>query len=479
MNVLPLRRTRFFAKLALEHFIIRMSLNFQPSRYVFALLTLWGCSIVATGANTTVRKTPVVQAVSKTLPSVVNIRTETVVEVRDPFAELFQDFWNPYYRQPRQDVRRSLGSGVVIHEDGYVLTNDHVVRRATKIRVKFADGREFEADRVAYDQRSDLALLRIVVPKGLDKKFQAVNFARDSDLLLGETVIALGNPFGLGGSVSQGILSSRDRQAPREGEVLDIENWLQTDAAINPGNSGGPLINLDGELIGVNVAVHRQGQGIGFAIPIARVQETLSELFAPEQLRGLWFGARVTIDGNSLRLSRVEPNSPAAKAGLRRGDKVVQVNDNHVTDFVGWAKEVAGRGLKTVRLKIFRGGRFITIPVTLLPEEKVFNPKAIEARLGITVRTLTQRMAEQLGMSFYGGYLITEVEKDGPGARASVEPGGVIQRIDGQQPESLVAFAKDILSRQSGDFVRLNIVWEIRRGAFLQRRSGAAKVKVR
>ena len=426
-----------------------------------------------------VRETPVVKAVSKTLPSVVNIRTETVVQVRDPFAELFQDFWNPYYRKPREDIRRSLGSGVVIHEEGYVLTNDHVVRRATKIRVKFADGREFDADRVAYDQRSDLALLRINKPKGSKTKFSPVQFARDGDLLLGETVIALGNPFGLGGSVSQGILSSRDRQSPRTGEVLDIENWLQTDAAINPGNSGGPLINLKGELIGINVAVHREGQGIGFAIPIARVQETLSEFFAPEQLRGLWFGARVTIDGDNLRLSRVEPNSPAAKAGLRRGDKVVQINDNHVTDFVGWAKEVGGRGLKTVRLKIFRGGRFLTIPVTLLPEEKVFNSKAIEERLGITVRTLTQRMAEQLSMSFYGGYLITNVEKSAPGARANLEPGGVIQRVDGKQPESLVAFAKDILSRQSGDFVHLSIVWEIRRGALLQRRSGAAKVKVR
>jgi len=421
----------------------------------------------------------VVQAVAKTLPSVVNIRTETVVEVRDPFAELFQDFWNPYYRQPRQDIRRSLGSGVVIGKEGYILTNDHVVRRATKIKVKFADGSEFNADRVAYDQRSDLALLRIVIPKGSEKEFEAVGFARDDDLLLGETVIALGNPFGLGGSVSRGILSSRDRQSPQAGEVLDMENWLQTDAAINPGNSGGPLINLDGELIGINVAVHRQGQGIGFAIPIARVKETLGKFFAPEQLRGLWFGARATIDNNSLRLARVEPNSPAAKAGLQRGDTVVQVNGNNVKNFVDWAKEVAGRGLKTVRLKIFRGGRFLTIPVTLVPEEKVFNSEAIKNRLGITIRNLTERTAEQLGMSFYGGYLITNVEKNGPGATAGLNSGNVIQRVDNKQPESLVAFAKDILTRSADDTVNLSVVWELRRGGFIQRRAGVARVKVR
>ena len=457
-----------------------MFMIFRPSKYLnfIVLIGLLASGEIAPGADN-IRKTPVVQAVSKTLSSVVNIRTETVVEVRDPFTELFQDFWNPYYRQPRQDVRRSLGSGVVIHAEGYVLTNDHVVRRATKIRVKFADGREFEADRVAYDQRSDLALLKIKVPKGLDNKFQTIKFGRDSDLLLGETVIALGNPFGLGGSVSQGILSSRDRQAPREREILDIENWLQTDAAINPGNSGGPLINLNGELIGINVAVHRKGQGIGFAIPIARVQESLGEFFAPEQLRGLWFGARVKIEGNSLRLSRVEPNSPAAQAGLRTGDKVVQVNERDVTDFVGWAREICGRELKTVRIKIFRGGRFLSVPVTLLAEEKVFNSEVIQERLGITVRTLTQNLAEQLGMSFYGGYLITKVEKQSPADRAGIESGGVIQRIDGQQLESLVAFAKDILSRRTGDLVQLSLVWEIRRGVFLQRQSGEVKVKIR
>ena len=203
------------------------TLHFRNAVKGLALATGLVVPPFLTGADD-VRQTPVVKAVTKALPSVVNIRTETVQEVRDPFAELFSDFWNPYYRQPRQDVRRSLGSGVVIHEDGYIVTNDHVVRRATKIRVKFANGREYEADRVAYDQRSDLALLRILLPKGSKARFTPVPFARDGDLLLGETVIALGNPFGLGGSVSRGILSSRDRQVPQAGEILDMANWLCT-----------------------------------------------------------------------------------------------------------------------------------------------------------------------------------------------------------------------------------------------------------
>jgi len=430
-------------------------------------------------AQTDARLTPVVAAVQKALPSVVNIRTETVVEVRDPFAELFRDFWTPHYRGPRQDVRRSLGSGVVIHAEGYVLTNDHVVRRATKIRVKFANGREYDADRVAYDQRSDLALLRINQPKDSKVNFVALPFARDGDLLLGETVIALGNPFGLGGSVSRGILSSKDRRAPREGEVLDMSNWLQTDAAINPGNSGGPLINLNGKLIGINVAIHRQGQGIGFAVPIVRVNETLGRIFSPEHLRGKWLGARMRLDGERIRLARVEPGSPAAKAGLSAGDTVLEVNGKPVTSFVDWAKEVAERGLAKVSFKIFRGGRAIPVNVTLQDEDAVFNATLVEKRLGLTVRTLTEKVADQLGLSFYGGYVITGVERDSPASSAGLERGAVILRVDDQQPESLVALARNIHGRKPGSEVKLGVVWEVRRGAFVQRRTGVATVKIR
>jgi len=309
--------------------------------------------------------------------------------------------------------------------------------------------------------------------------FVALPFARDGDLLLGETVIALGNPFGLGGSVSRGILSSKDRRAPREGEVLDMSNWLQTDAAINPGNSGGPLINLNGKLIGINVAIHRQGQGIGFAVPIVRVNETLGRIFSPEHLRGKWLGARMRLDGERIRLARVEPGSPAAKAGLSAGDTVLEVNGKPVTSFVDWAKEVAERGLAKVSFKIFRGGRAIPVNVTLQDEDAVFNATLVEKRLGLTVRTLTEKVADQLGLSFYGGYVITGVERDSPASSAGLERGAVILRVDDQQPESLVALARNIHGRKPGSEVKLGVVWEVRRGAFVQRRTGVATVKIR
>src|SRR6185295_17409532 len=166
------------------------------------------------------------------------------------------------------------------------------------------------------------------------ERFRAVKFTRDDDLLLGETVLALGNPFGLGGSVSRGILSSKNRRLPKEHEPLDYADWLQTDAAINPGNSGGPLINLRGELIGLNVAMYREGQGIGFAIPIKQVTEALSEIFIPEVINSLWFGAQIKAGQHALLVTAVESNSPAGKAGLTVGDQILQVDGKTPKGFV-------------------------------------------------------------------------------------------------------------------------------------------------
>jgi S1-C subfamily serine protease len=369
---------------------------------------------------------------------------------------------------------------VIIDPEGYLLTNDHVVRRATRIQVRLSDGRELEAERVAYNQRADLALLKLKAKPGT--RFKTVPFARDDDLLLGETVLALGNPFGLGGSVSRGILSSKARRAPQANAALDVANWLQTDAAINPGNSGGPLVNLDGELIGINVAIHRQGQGLGFSIPIKRVNEALGEFFTPEYLRGLWLGARVRVDGDRLRLAAVEPGSPAATAGLTVGDTVLEVNGKAVAGFVNWARAITAGGAggkMKARIRIFRGGRAHTVTVTMQPEEKVFNAKLIEQRLGLTVRLLTRAVAEQSGLSFFGGYLITAVEADGPGALAQLESGGVIREVNGLTPPNVVAFARMMRELKRGEAVRLGVTWEVRRGAFLQRRSGVATLKAR
>src|SRR5262249_5766202 len=216
------------------------------------------------------------------------IATETLIEHHDFYEELMRQFYGPRMFPQRHEKAVSLGSGVIIDEDGYVLTNFHVVRRASRIQVKLWNGDEYEAEPVQYTAGSDVALLKLVTKPS--QKFKAIKFAADDDLLLGETVLALGNPFGLGGSVTKGILSSKNRRPASGNEPLDVEDWLQTDAAINAGNSGGPLVNLRGELIGLNVAVTRQdqGMGLGFSIPVKQVSAAFARFFTPELTDALW-----------------------------------------------------------------------------------------------------------------------------------------------------------------------------------------------
>ncbi len=447
--------------------IDRLGINVSRTMAVLLLLAL------TLGAAESPRRDAVVRAVKKVMPCVVNISTETVVEVRDPFDEMLREFWGPFYRRRGPDVRHSLGSGVIIDTEGYLLTNDHVVRRATRITVKLADGREFEATPVASTARSDLAMLKIDAPKGT--RFQSVEFAKAGDLLLGESVIALGNPFGLGGSVSRGILSSKQRRAPREGEKLDIANWLQTDAAINPGNSGGPLINLDGELIGISVAIHRQGQGIGFAIPIKQVNDALSDFFTPERMRGLWLGARVESEREGLTVTSTEPGGPAAEAGLRAGDRIVLVNGHAVMRALDWGRAIA----KKMKLMVKRAGRQREILLQLRPEEDFFNATLVRKRLGLTVDTLTEDLARRLRLGFAGGFVVMSVEEDGPADLAGLKTGYVIQAIENQSPRTMVELARIVHGLRRGDRARLTVVIEKRSGNFIQRRQAVAEVMVR
>ncbi|GDY21013.1 protease [Verrucomicrobiota bacterium] len=459
----------------------RVLLTFATS--LLALLAL-AAPIVVSAATTKpapepdLRRDAVVAAIEQVLPAVVNIGTETIVETRDAFDDLLREFWGPYYRRRPPDRQYSLGSGVIIDEDGYVLTNLHVVRRASRVWVKLADGRELEAQPVKGKMTADVALLKIVAKNG--EKFKPVKFATDDDLLLGETVIALGNPFGLGGSVSRGILSSKERRAPRDGEALDVSNWLQTDAAINPGNSGGPLVNLRGELIGINVAVYREAQGIGFAIPIKRVNEALSEFFTPEAMRALWFGARVKSGGGPLIIQQVQDGSPAQRAGLRTNEVILQVNGHAPKNLIEFNRELtANADRKDVTLVVQRGYDRRTVTVRLLQERDFFNAALIRQKTGITLQEMTAEIAAQYGLRTASGFVITAVEKGSPAALAELQPYFLVQGIDGLVPPNLVEAAKLLHAKKTDATVRLDLIVPWRRGNLTGYREGAIELKVR
>jgi S1-C subfamily serine protease len=428
-------------------------------------------------ADTDIRRDAVVQTVEDVMPCVVNVATEQVVESRDPF----EDYFRRYYGG-RPQVHSSLGSGVIISDDGYMLTNLHVVNRATRIQVKLSDaagGGVYDVQHVyVVTPKEDVALLKIV-PKKKGQKFKAVRFAKDDDLLLGETVIALGNPFGLEESVSRGILSSKRRAEPKENEDLSMENWLQTDALINPGNSGGPLIDLRGELIGLNVAILQGAQGIGFAIPVKEVRQALGEMFNPET-SSRWFGARVSVN-LPLVVQSVDAAGPAAAAGLKVGDTILQINGRTPKDFMDFNQELREEPKLAFALKVQRGGERepLDLHVQELPFAEVFRQ-----RLGARLQELTPELVEQLGLGQLGGVesglLVSDVEKGSPAAKAELRGYFVINGIEGHRVRNnLDAF--NILSKmERGQSAELTVlVPQTQADVILGYQEGLTTVKLR
>ena len=438
-----------------------------------ALLSGALAAVPLRGAEADVRRDATVEATERVMPSVVNIATETIMEYNDPFEQMLRDFWGPYHRRRPPNTQYSLGSGVIIDENGYVLTNLHVVRRASKIWVRLADGREFEARPIVGNTSKDVALLKLVGRAG--EKFKAVRLAKDDDLLLGETVLALGNPFGLGGSVSRGILSSKNRRPSLENEPLDVADRLQTDAAINPGSSGGPLINLRAELVGLNVAIYREGHGIGFAIPIRQVTEALSEIFIPEVTQSAWFGARIKSGPYPLLVTEIDAESPAAKAGLQKGDVITEVNGNTPKDFIQCTEFLSNSPDREVTLAVRRNGERRNITARMIPLAQL-----IRQKIGASVEELGRdEPAQQFGFHRGEGLLIAEVEPGGPAEHGELRRGFLITGMDGQTTPDLLSAASALVGKKKGERVVLQVVVRRQRGAFLQNRQGSVTIRVR
>jgi len=438
--------------------------------------------VIEAGPN---RRTPIVIAVEKVSPAVANISTERLISQRhvDPFfgsrSELFDQFFNDFFGQSqKQMVERPLGSGVIIDEDGYIVTNEHVVSRASKIKVRLSDGKDFEATMISSDPVSDLAVLKINSPDPLPY----VKMGTSRDLMIGETVIALGNPFGLENSITTGVVSAKNRIMTFSSQYGDIkyDGLIQTDALINPGNSGGPLINIDGELIGINAAIVNQAQGIGFAIPVDKVRQTLVKLFNFRELNKIWFGAQVEERDDvskGIMVSSIESGSPADKAQIKIGDYITRIDTKEIQDILDFEKCILKKNAgDKVYITINRGGRKLTVEVKLEKAPLASAEKLALEKLGLFVQDLTPPLAKQLNLWWVkNGVLISGVQKNSPAAEVGIREGHVLVYVGQYRINCIEEFGALLKIMQKGAIWEVGIVWSDKFGEH----QGYARIKIR
>lgn len=407
-----------------------------------------------------------VSVVKKAKPAVVHIRVEKSIKsggydqnmeemFNNPF---FEHFFGPQFRQhpnmpQRKQKQEGQGSGFIISQDGYILTNNHVVDSADSITVILSDHREFTAKVIGTDPQTDVAMIQIkdggslpVLPMG------------DSDALeVGEWAIAIGNPFGLDQTVTVGVISAKGRS--RVG-INEYENFIQTDAAINPGNSGGPLLNAHGEVIGINSALFsRTGgyMGIGFAIPINMVKAIQTQLHDNGKVTRGWLGVAIQdVDENlaksfglnhagGILVSEVQAGTPAEKAGLRQGDIILKLNDTKLDDVTDLRNRVALIAPeKKAMLTIVRDGREQQLEVIIGKQPADFgknehgstNDPSVASSFGISFQDLTQELADRLGYKTKKGVVISEVEPGSPAANAGLRPGMLVEEVNKKPVQS-------------------------------------------
>ena len=423
-----------------------------------------------------------VDLVKKLKPTVVNIsaakharQTQTQPQTRhpqaNPFNDPFQDFFDQFFNnQPRQREQRSLGSGFIISEDGYILTNNHVVAGMDDVKVRITipgDHNEYKAVIKGSDEKLDLALLKIEAKEKLP--FAPLG---DSDRIdVGEWAMAIGNPFGLSQTVTAGIISAK-------GRVIGsgpYDDYIQTDASINPGNSGGPLFNLNGEVIGINTAIIAGGGGgIGFAIPVNLAKGVVDQLRDKGKVTRGWMGVSVQPVTSELAKSfgleaekgalvaDVTKDAPADKAGIRNGDIILEFNGKPITEMNELPKTVAGTAVGSkVPVKLFRDGKIETVTLTV---EKLADGGdgdtvgvAGEERLGIVVKEVTKELAAKLGLRDATGVVVSEVKSGTPADTYGLTTGDLILEVNGVKIATLADYNKVAAAVKKGSTVRIRL----------------------
>ena len=444
------------------------------SRAAIALLSIvtivWTVApAVADDGIATLRETSkaFTEVAKNAIPAVVSVRVEKTITEQgstyfySPFDdEFFERFFGPRYRprvEPRKRQQVGQGSGFIISEDGYILTNNHVVGEADKIVVTLRDGKEHQAKLVGTDPGSDVALIKIDA-----EKLPTIELGDSDALEIGEWVIAVGSPFGLQATVTVGVVSAKSRGVG----ITQYEDFIQTDAAINPGNSGGPLLNVDGKAVGINTAIFSQSggyMGIGFAIPVNMAKSILNQLketgkvtrgylgiiMHPEKISSDLaeaFGLKST---NGVLITEVVPDSPAEKAGLERRDVIIKMNDQNVEDWQSFRNAIAMLKPGTrIDLTVVRDGKQkkATVEIGALDESELAMGGASSRvnKLGVQVQELTEELAQRFGYGRAKGVIVTEVAQDSPADRAGITPGILIMSVNRRDVTTVEEFNKAV-----------------------------------
>ena len=425
-------------------------------------LCICGVLLTAVSAYGDLRtQSPVVMAVQKVSDAVVNISSEYEVQSsnnpfsgfrQDPFFDyFFRDFYEPGIR--RKVKRSSLGSGVIIDGSrGFVLTNAHVIAKSGTIHVLLKDEREFEAKIVGADHESDLAVLKLSIQEDLP----SVEMGNSDNLLIGETVIAIGNPFGFSNSVTTGVISALNRTIRTDDMIY--RDFIQTDASINPGNSGGPLLNINGEMIGINTAVYANAQGLGFAIPISKARRIVNDLIQYGEVLQPWIGLSLQTMDNQLSdylsveekagilVTRVYPDSPASKAGIKAGDIIVSMENKPIgskEDYQNVLKEFSSGAVISIEYR--RKGQPLQTDLiaSIFPPESALD-LAYEL-YGVRVSDIVVQNWGRRQSRSTDGVLITTVASNTDLARIGVSPGDVIHAIDEMTVSNMEDFKRAVV----------------------------------
>ena len=424
-----------------------------------------------------------VQVAQAVKPAVVNIATtqkprpaerrrgQVPPSFQGPFREFFGDeFFERFFGEQPQRERHSLGSGVIVDKRGYILTNNHVIERADEIEVRLSDKRKFKASVVGKDPKTDLAVIKVEATSDLP----VAKLGDSGKIRIAEWVMAIGNPFGLDQTVTVGVVSAIGRS---DVGITTYEDFIQTDASVNPGNSGGPLVNMSGEVIGINTAIVATGQGIGFAIPVNMAREVTDRLIAQGRVVRGWLGIGIQEMTEELAaqfgvkpeegvlVGNVMQDSPAQKGGLKTGDIIQEFNGKEISGVRQLQREVAQGTVNTpVTIKVLREKQPVTLTVVLgeQPSEVAAAPSPAEPptesadRFGFSVQELTAELREQLKIPEGDGVVVSGVEDGGAAARAGMRAGDLITEVNRERVRTLADFGRALRAiRRGGNLLLL------------------------